>query len=497
MGGTILYRTREQLQQDLEDFYLPFGGSLDVGNRWVKLSAIMPWDEIETRYAKQFSKSMGAPAKRSRMALGALIIKQRLKISDEETVEQIRENPYLQYFLGLEGFSTDAPFDASMMVYFRKRFGPKTLKAINELLISASRAVDEDDEPEEPQKQEKDPPNQGQLIVDASCVPQNIRHPTDMNLLNNAREASERIIDTLHAHREGKERKPRTYRQLARRDYLNCVKKRRLSAKDLRKGRKKQLQYLARNLRHIKKLSDEVELTVLSNRMYQDLLVASEVLRQQREMHESGSHRVSGRIVSLSQPHVRPIVRGKSGTPVEFGAKISISVVDGFTYVDRISWEAYNESGDLPQQIEDYRTRYGRYPESIHADKIYRTRANHAYCKERDIRMSGPRLGRPPTDVAIRKALKRQAREDERKRVEVEGKFGESKTVYGLDCVKTKTKETSETTIEMAVMVMNLTKILRDLFARVHMIVMIARNRPKLRYVWTEMNAQQLLPIAC
>ena len=88
-----MYRTRVQLQQDLKDFYLPFGGSLDIGNRWVKLSTIIPWDEIEKRYAKQFSKTMGAPAKRSRMALGALIIKQRSKISDEETVEQIRENP--------------------------------------------------------------------------------------------------------------------------------------------------------------------------------------------------------------------------------------------------------------------------------------------------------------------------------------------------------------------------------------------------------------------
>jgi transposase, IS5 family len=459
-----MYRIPEQLQRELKDFYLPFGGSLDEQNRWVKLAAIIPWKEIEHRYSRQFSVALGAPAKRSRMALGALIIKQRLKVSDEETVEQIRENPYLQFFLGMEGFTTDVPFDASMMVYFRKRFGAKTLNEINALLIlEATRETDEDDEPKRP-KEKKDPPNQGQLILDASCVPQDIRHPTDLGLVNDARVATEKIIDLLHVARSSDEKKPRTYRECARRDYLRCAKNKRLGLKGFYKGRKKQLQYLSRNLRSIKKLLEEVDLGVLPRGSYRSLLVATEVLRQQAEMQRTKRHSISGRIVSLAQPHVRPIVRGKSGTPVEFGAKISVSVVDGFTYVDRISWEAYNESGDLPGQIESYRSRYGRYPESVHADKIYRTRSNHEYCKARGIRMSGPRLGRPPTDQEIRKAVQRQTREDERKRVEVEGKFGEVKRVYGLDRVRTKRADTSETTIMMAVMVMNLSKILRDLF---------------------------------
>ena len=397
------------------------------------------------------------------MALGALIIKQKLKVSDEETVEQIRENPYLQFFIGMEGFTTDVAFDASMMVYFRKRFGASTLNTINELLIlDAKQTADRDDEPKEPEEK-KGPPNQGQLIVDASCVPQDIRYPTDLGVVNEARVATEKIIDILHAARGSGEKKPRSYRQCTRRDYLRCVKKR-LGLKEFYKGRKKQLQYLARNIRSIKKLLEEVDLSALPRGMYRNLLISTEVLRQQSQMQRERRHSIAGRIVSFSQPHVRPIVRGKSGTPVEFGAKISVSVVDGFTYLDRISWEAYNESGDLPGQIESYHSRYGCYPESIHADKIYRTRANHEYCKSRGIRMSGPRLGRPPTDQEIRKALQRQTREDERKRVEVEGKFGEVKRVYGLDRVPTKRADTSETTIAMAIMVMNLAKILRDLF---------------------------------
>lgn len=474
-----MYQLPQWLQQELSDFYLPFGGSLDEQNRWVRLAAIIPWDEIEKQYARQFSKSLGAPAKRSRMALGALIIKQRLKTSDEETVQQIRENPYLQLFLGFEGFGTEVPFDASMMVYFRKRFGAKTLNEINELLIAEARKDKsaEDDQPKQPKKN-SEPPNQGQLILDASCVPQDIRHPTDLGLLNDARVATEKIIDLLHAAGSSAEKKPRTYRECARREFLRCAKNKRLSLKEFYKGRKKQLQYLGRNLRSIKKLVEQVDLGVLPRRSYRDLLVAGEIFRQQTEMQQTKRHSTPGRIVSLAQPHVRPIVRGKAGTPVEFGAKISVSVVDGFTYVDRISWDAYNESSDLVGQVEAYRRRYGRYPESVHVDKIYRTRANRGWCKAQGIRISGARLGRPPAEQEIRKAVQRQIREDERKRVEVEGKLGESKRSYGLDRVATKRADTSETTIVMAVLVMNLSKILRDLFVSICRHLMMAHRIP-------------------
>ena len=464
-----MYQIPEELQRELDAFYLPFGGRLNPQNRWVALTAIIPWEEIERRYARQFSSRLGAPAKRSRLALGSLIIKQRMKISDEETVEQIRENPYLQFFLGFEGYTDETPFDSSMMVYFRKRFGSKTLAQINELIIEQQReSSGDDDKPESKPKsgQAEEPANRGQLLLDASCVPQDIRHPTDIGVLNDAREATERVIDVLHAEREGGQKKPRTYRQNARRDYLNCVKNKRLSLKGFYKGRKQQLQYIARNLRTINKLTAEVGLSALSARVYRSLLIASEVYRQQKQMHESKEHRVEGRIVSLAQPHVRPIVRGKAGKRVEFGAKISVSVVDGFTYIDRISWDAYNEGGDLPDQIESYKKRFGRYPESVHADKIYRTRENRRFCSKRGIRISGPRLGRPPADEQIQKAVKRQQREDERKRVEVEGKLGEGKRVYGLDRVPAKRADTSETTIMMAVLAMNLSKILRDLFVR-------------------------------
>lgn len=90
-----MYRKSSPGQLSFENFYLPFGGKLSADNRWVKLSKLIPWDEFESTYAEQFSEDIGAPAKGFRMALGVLIIKERLGVSDRETIEQIRENPYL------------------------------------------------------------------------------------------------------------------------------------------------------------------------------------------------------------------------------------------------------------------------------------------------------------------------------------------------------------------------------------------------------------------
>ena len=169
-------------------------------------------------------------------------------------------------------------------------------------------------------------------------------------------------------------------------------------------------------------------------------------------MYSNNKKRIEDRIVSLSQPHIRPIVRGKAGKPVEFGAKLSASYVDGYIFLDRISWDNFNESGDLKEQIEKFKDSTGSYPESVHVDRIYRTRENRAFCKERGIRMSGPPLGRPPATIS--QAQKKQALEDERVRNSIEGKFGEAKRRFSLNRVMTKLPSTSETAIGIAFLVM-------------------------------------------
>ena len=126
-----MYKKAEQLETESENFELPFGGKLAEDNRWVIMAKLVPWSEVEEEYAKKFTILLGAPAKSSRMALGALIIKEKLGISDRETVEQIRENPYLQYFIGLKSYRNEAPFEASMLVHFRQRLEMDLVNKIN------------------------------------------------------------------------------------------------------------------------------------------------------------------------------------------------------------------------------------------------------------------------------------------------------------------------------------------------------------------------------
>ena len=149
-----------------------------------------------------------------------------------------------------------------------------------------------------------------------------------MGLLNQARVKTEKIIDILYEPLKGQlEKKPKTYRNLARKNYLQVAKKRRPSRKQRKKAIRKQLQYVKRNLSHIDQLIQAgTSLEVLSPRQYKSLLVVAEVYRQQQWMYENKTSRIENRIVSLSQPHIRPIVRGKAGTPVEFGAKLSVSL---------------------------------------------------------------------------------------------------------------------------------------------------------------------------
>ena len=174
--------------------------------------------------------------------------------------------------------------------------------------------------------------------------------------MNQARKQTEKIIDILYDRLEEKpSKKPITQRIVAKKEYLKIAKKRRVTKKQRRKAIKKQLQYINRNLGHIKLLQTSgAKLEWLNNQQYKMLLVVATVYQQQLSMYENKQQRIDDRIVSLTQPHIRPIVRGKAGTPVEFGAKLSVSYQNGYVFIDRLSWNNFNESGDLKLQAEEF-----------------------------------------------------------------------------------------------------------------------------------------------
>lgn len=216
-----MYIRKENQIMISDDFFLPFGGKLDPENRWVKMASIVPWHEAEEEYAMNFgpNENGGEMAFPVRMAIGAVIIQTIEGLSDTQTVQAITENVYMQYFVGLPGFQEKPPFDPSLMVHFRKRFGKDLINKINSMIVEEGRKIqsgnksdnDDDMTPDNSSGKSEDaeskPDNQGKVILDATCTPADIHHPTDIWLLNEAREHLEEIIDTLHTPLAGKGKK--------------------------------------------------------------------------------------------------------------------------------------------------------------------------------------------------------------------------------------------------------------------------------------------------
>jgi hypothetical protein len=503
-----MYKRRDR-QINFDDFNQPFGIALDPDNRWVKKAALIPWEEIEKDYARLFPSREGQVSKTARLALGALIIQKEYGFSDDETALMIQENPYFQYFCGIRKFTQTVPFDPSSMVHFRKRFTPDMIAGVNEKIIGraaeAGKECGGEENFEETNGTETKPdgsghppasgltavsqqipsevltapgtdvPLKGTMIVDATCAPVNIKYPTDTDILNKAREDTESMISLLHNPSEG--HRPRTYARTARKEYVNFSRKRHKTSKEIRRMIFRQLACLKRNTGFINSLLASGK--SLPDKWISRFETVCGVYGQQKQMYESKSHTVPERIVSLSRPWIRPIVRGKTNAPVEFGVKLDVSVVDGFTRLEHCDFSAYNESGQLIGEIGRYKERTGFYPQRVPADKIYRNRENLKYCKEHGIRLSGPALGRRPKDFV---PDREQEYRDICGRTEVERVFSLAKRRYGLGVISARLQETMMSSVALSVMLLNLNKvlfctfILTQLYIRI-MIVKFRKNQ--------------------
>jgi len=522
-ASKVKYLSQHQLV--LEGFETPFHQKLDATNRWVVLAQRLPWDVLVGVYNNRMHNSKtGADGINPRVALGAIIIKHMCDLSDRETVLQIQENMYMQYFIGYSSYSNSAPFDPSLFVEFRSRLSLDQINLINEKIIQIvglqNKPAGEDKERKEPPSENmehpsdllgkavmepqtqrivsdmenpkdadginpedinleevprtldtqeqtsiveevpknlvvkgsapsKQPAPQGKMITDATACPQDIAYPTDLNLLNDAREKSEELIDVLYCISQTT-KKPRTDRNKARKQYLRTAQKKSKTNKEIRKALRHQLVYLRRNLKFIDKLLDEHTRIPLNKYQLKYLFVIKTLYDQQLEMYQNKVHSVEDRIVSIHQPHNRPIVRGKTTAKVEFGAKIQVSIMQGYTFLDLISWDAFNEGTRLMDSVEHHKRIFGYYPKEVFVDKIYCTRANRAKLKELQIQLIAKPLGRPK---AVPIHISPGARNP------IEGKFGQAKSAYGMNRIKARLKHTSESWIASIIMVLNLVKL--------------------------------------
>lgn len=456
---------------------------LNKNNRWVKLGDCLPWTELEKVYnSKLHNQKKGAGNKPARMVLGAMIIKHKLNLSDEDTIQMIQENPYMQYMCGLEEFTDSPIFDPSLFVTLRKRISEVDLNELTVYLMNALHHQNEqskreekanDDQEELPTTKVEDSDaapfidsqgnkHQGVLKIDATCADAEMRYPVDVDIIHDGcRKVSEYIVKICKTFGL---RKPHTNYKYAHQIYSQLVKTSKKKGEYVRET-------IAQLLRCLRKdINAFMEIVAVGSerfdclRQYEKRIFSATVTmyHQQLEMWRTKSHTCADRILSIFQPHVRPILRGKAKAKTEFGAKIGASIVNGYTFIDRHSWDAYNESKDLMLQIQLYQERFGYYPSTILADKIYLNKANRKILSDLEINTYCKPLGRPPKAPPSdeQKAKEVKATGD---RNEIEATFGTGKRIYRANNIRAKLPETARCWTGMCYFAKNVMKFLREL----------------------------------
>jgi transposase, IS5 family len=484
-----MIRYTSQHQLTFSAFKTPFEQQLLADNRWVILAQVIPWDELASVYHRKMSSDMGRGCINTRLVLGVLIFKHLLKLDDREVLATLQENIYLQYFVGFSSFQTKIAFDPSLLVTIRKRMGVADFDEWSQSVITQIEQLESQSLPKEEKSGQDDdfptPPTPNTdltsttetsptgaipladtLIIDTTAAEQKIKYPTDLDLLNKVRIFTEDLIDDFYKV-SSLDSKPRTYRKNARKDYLNAALKKKKTGKEVRKAIKKQLNYIQRNILTINDLWDLLlskDITVpLQKAKFKKWLVCQEIYRQQKLMIDQNTRTCEHRIVSIEQPHVRAIPRGKAGKNIEFGAKIALSVVNGTNRIYKIDWDAYNDGIDLIGQVEAFKKQYHKYPKLVLADKIYMTKANREFLKKHNIEHRGQPLGRPKKDGNgnNKPQYNHIQQQEANQRNHVEGQFGTSKDAYGLNRVRAKTKITSESWIANIFFILNIVKLLK------------------------------------
>jgi len=462
----IEYFSEKQLS--IKEFKTPFNAELSSDNRWVKLASVVPWDTFANLYMSLMDTHQGRPGISPRIILGALIIKHKENLSDQKTIEAIQENIYMQFFVGLKGFQIEKIFDSSLFVTIRKRIGKTEFDLLNSKLIKSASKKSDAKNISKKSDDESHPPNKGKLQADATVADQYITFPTDAKLLNSSRKKLDIMIDKLYVYYGKKIVKPRTNRRVLDTHFLNYSKKKNKSKAVHRKMKRKLLESVNRNINFVSSLLPDM--TVLEmGKDYplskNDLLlfeVIQAVYLQQKQMYDQKTNSCPDRIVSIYQPHVRPILRGKQNARVEFGSKLGVSLDNGFTLVNHLSWKAYHEGKDLINQVKQYFDIHGFYPDLVQVDKAYSTRENRNWLKERNIRITAPPLGRKPKQQ-ISQYQKTKRKKEAAERNHIEAKFGQGKNGYNLNKIRAKLKSTAESWVSCIFFVMNLINYLKKI----------------------------------
>ena len=305
----------------------------------------------------------------------------------------------------------------------------------------------------EPAAEDK-PANKGVLIFDGTCGPTHIEFPQDVLIIRDALVDSDSIIDAIcNTTGEGR---PGTSRKKLQKMVTDYSKSKKRTAEETNRIIRKLLNQLKKNFELINDLVSRTGYQ-LGLRQVERLHVLKAVYGQQMFKLDSHEKSIPGRIVSVDEPFIRPIVRGKADAKTEFGPKYEISVDEkGIARIENFEYNSFNEGSRLIEGIERYRARTGHYPEKVLVDEIYRTKQNRDFCKEHGILIPGPPLGRrPKNEPPLTDAQLKAERKDMAKRSEVERRFSRQKGSFGMEDIMEKSFDTIGHAVGMAVFLDN------------------------------------------
>ena len=281
------------------------------------------------------------------------------------------------------------------------------------------------------------------MYTDATCYESEMRYPTDAKLLW---EGVEKIYATMCelSGRLGIHR-PRTKFLDVQKANLTYRKQRKHSRSQTRKITRRLLDLLGKILKEIREIErgNENAENLLIVREKSDLEIITRMYRQQKNhfRNNDGRESIPNRIVSLSNPHLRPIVRSKEVKSVEFGAKFNNKLVDGISFIEKLSFNAFNEGTRLIHCLKTHKRLFGVEAKKVGGDTGYAGTENKDYCKANGIKTSFAKRGRPFGEKKKEKDLVRKELARVRTTA-MEGSFGTQKEHYDLRRVKARTKRT-------------------------------------------------------
>jgi IS5 family transposase len=416
---------------------------VDENHELIKIAKAIDWVSISEKLSRFYCVDNGRPAKPSRAKVGLLILKHLYHYSDVELADLIKRDIYAQYLCDVSLKEAKNFINPSTLSKFRKQIGVEGVKLIEqEVFLSLQRT-----------KLLKG----RRLVCDTTVVPSDIAYPTDVSLLNKVRQKAVQYLETA---KQFGAKTFRTYKRAARKVFITYQKIRHHTTQSRRRVQRKLLQFSRRNIRQLKEAMEIIAANTheaadnVKDKFIKEtqnfLNTAGKILTQQKDVYQGIP--VKERIVSVHQPHIRPMVRGKYPVEVEFGPKILLNLKNKCLFLEDLNFANISDANLLGTAIDAHKERFGAYPSQLSADRGFWSKENYRIAEEKNIsKIAIENKGK--SSYLIHKPFRERMR---RLRCSIEAKISLAKRKYGLDRIRYHIAGGEEMWIRLGLMAMNL-----------------------------------------